>query len=297
MASSTSSLSHPRPNRRQPTSFLGGPFLVNQLHSLPPSLVDLVFTFPSTNPSFNHSDLVKKGIEVLIFAAETISKEKFSDWSVGQRKTVVDLSLRHSRLRELSFTWALDERARDQGPFDESTEKLESLLLAVAGGISTHLGDGEAVQWLRVVLDEPFEESVRKVEEKEEKLRLKSIARPPTPPSAHLSPPTPLIPLQPQPVEEPPQQPPPPTTTFTLVRDAIQSLPPHERNTIFTHPSTNPTDNLDLLVPSGLAFLRSVVHTILLRNAPVQLDPERIEVGLSLPLSFPPLSLTTQTPP
>ena len=86
MSSSISSSTHPRPNRRQPTSFLGGPFLVNQLHHLPLALVDLIFTFPSTNPSTNHSDLVVKGLEIVILAADIISKEKFPDWMPAMRK-------------------------------------------------------------------------------------------------------------------------------------------------------------------------------------------------------------------
>lgn len=81
-------------------------------------------------------------------------------------KAVVDQTLRHSCLRKFAFDWALDERARDQGSFDEDKERLEFLFLAIAGGLQTERGDQEAVQWLRVVLEETFDQSAKKIEEK-----------------------------------------------------------------------------------------------------------------------------------
>lgn len=76
----------PARTRRQPKSFLGGPFLIRQLHQLPLPLVDLIFTFPSANPTRNHSDFVQDGQELLVIAAARMAAENHPDWHSEQRR-------------------------------------------------------------------------------------------------------------------------------------------------------------------------------------------------------------------
>ena len=81
-----SSSSGGRPPRRQPTSFLGGPFLLDTLHQLPPSLVQLVFSFPSLHPTINHTDLVNSALGTLVNTTDETIKQKLATWTPEHQK-------------------------------------------------------------------------------------------------------------------------------------------------------------------------------------------------------------------
>ncbi|KAL7413140.1 hypothetical protein BDY24DRAFT_390711 [Mrakia frigida] len=233
--------------------FASNSFLLDSLLSrLDPSFVELSLTSPSANSIEDHRILVRRETETLLFTSDQILVEKFPTWTHGQRKP--------ASLYFLALEWSLEDRIRENGGSNVDRSGLDAVVLALVGAVRLGLGAEEAHAWLSAEMRKYFDGQTSKLDVRADSSASSNPRR------------------APQPQEEQQQQPsPPPPSPASLVAQAIRTLPPNVFQTIFTHPSIDPVDNLESFFGLGLSFLRNTVSFILNSRVP-GLSPDRMQL-------------------